>query len=328
MGAGDDIKAFFVDNIWATILIAVGVVLIIVVLVWYCIRRRRRRGYVSLESSGSTSVQTFLMTETMRKTRDETQAELLNCQYYLRSHPEFELETPLGPIGSRVNKGWFAVTHHGQRKLLYTLPRSTRCCFPFDAPTERTLREMFHILHHPYVLPIHHVGFISGQDMAVVVLPFAMKGSLKDVIHHSNPLQVWDRKYTRLRPPLPLKQIALIGRQVLEVKHTWTPRPRKRRVSRETSFSTSSVTATPRKAAPAASTASTQQATPSRPPQQQQPQQQQAQQPQPQQRPQQQQVQKQQRPASSEGRGALLSSIRQGKSLRKAKTNDRSAPRV
>eukprot|EP00043_Microstomoeca_roanoka_P009784 m.93206 g.93206 ORF g.93206 m.93206 type:complete len:483 (-) comp14690_c1_seq8:186-1634(-) len=214
MTAWDDIKHFFEDNIWAAILIAVGVLLIIIILVWYCIRRSRRSGYISLESNHS--VQSFLMTESIRKTRIESESELLNCQYYLRSHPEFALESPLGPIGSRKNKGWFSVLHNGERKILYTLPRSEKCCFPFDTATQKMLQDMFYVFHHPYILPIEHVGFIPNQAAAIVILPFATKGSLKDLLHKSNPLDEWDSKYYRRRSGLPTKKIALMGRQILE----------------------------------------------------------------------------------------------------------------
>eukprot|EP00055_Hartaetosiga_balthica_P015220 m.88439 g.88439 ORF g.88439 m.88439 type:complete len:483 (+) comp8809_c0_seq1:154-1602(+) len=208
------LEDFWSTYVWATILIALVIVVIVIVIVMYCLRKRRRRGYEELR--GSSEVDTFLMMSSVHSRSIVSESALLNCQYYLRSHPEYDLVKQLPEIGSRVRRSWFTVAHNGIPRLMFLTEKSKSCCFSLDSTIEKTLQNLMHVIDHPYVLPIEYVGLSSTMNLVVMVQPLSKKGSLKDLLYKVQPLQSWDDKYSKRRNGLGESKAIVLGRQILE----------------------------------------------------------------------------------------------------------------
>ncbi|GBP49531.1 Slowpoke-binding protein [Eumeta japonica] len=177
----------------------------------------------------------------------EVSAAVAICTEYLRLTSRYELITPLNAVGSRPNKHWFAVHDNSIKtdRLLTLMPLTSAC--PLE-PGERSRclsMELFRALHHPYIYPVLDLDLRAGH--AIVVLPYNVHGSLKDLLyklldlipdadfrHHSARLKyhqhhfdgwhsitsTWSeeyhRKYCGSGGGLPAWQVARFGRQILE----------------------------------------------------------------------------------------------------------------
>lgn len=108
---------------------------------------------------------------------------------------------------------------------------------PSECP-KGVLMELLGSLQHPYIYPVLDLGFLyaNSTNYACLVMPFNLRGSLKDLIYkvkpHSNIFQLfikyfivsskaqwnesWNRKYTRKSTCLPISQVQRLGRQILE----------------------------------------------------------------------------------------------------------------
>ncbi|XP_058834770.1 PX domain-containing protein kinase-like protein isoform X2 [Topomyia yanbarensis] len=71
-------------------------------------------------------------------------------------------------------------------------------------------------LQHPYIVPIEYIA--SNDNGALVIRKFYKQGSLKDVLCAASPCNPFLSKYgsPKGRAPLPLKELALYARQILE----------------------------------------------------------------------------------------------------------------
>uniref|UniRef100_A0A2M4ALR0 PX domain-containing protein kinase-like protein n=1 Tax=Anopheles triannulatus TaxID=58253 RepID=A0A2M4ALR0_9DIPT len=71
-------------------------------------------------------------------------------------------------------------------------------------------------VQHPYIVPIEHIA--SNDSGALVIRKFYKQGSLKDVLCSASPCNPFLSKYgsPKGRAPLPLKELALYARQILE----------------------------------------------------------------------------------------------------------------
>ncbi|XP_055606278.1 PX domain-containing protein kinase-like protein [Uranotaenia lowii] len=74
----------------------------------------------------------------------------------------------------------------------------------------------FGSVQHPYIVPIEHIA--SNDTGALVIRKFYKQGSLKDVLCAASPCNPFLSKYgsPKGRAPLPLKELALYARQILE----------------------------------------------------------------------------------------------------------------
>lgn len=74
----------------------------------------------------------------------------------------------------------------------------------------------FGSVQHPYIVPIEYIS--SNDNGALVIRKFYKQGSLKDVLCAASPCNPFLSKYgsPKGRAPLPLKELALYARQILE----------------------------------------------------------------------------------------------------------------
>lgn len=71
-------------------------------------------------------------------------------------------------------------------------------------------------IQHPYIMPLAYVA--SNDSGALIIRKFNKSGSLKDILCGSSPMNPFLSKYgnPKGRHPLPLKEVALYARQILE----------------------------------------------------------------------------------------------------------------
>lgn len=78
--------------------------------------------------------------------------------------------------------------------------------------------KMLTTIQHPFIMPIEYVA--SNDSGALFIRNFYTKGSLKDVLYGTSPKNPFLQKYGnpigRGRGPMPIKEIAIYGRQILE----------------------------------------------------------------------------------------------------------------
>lgn len=84
---------------------------------------------------------------------------------------------------------------------------------------DREIHNVFKCLasiQHPYIVPIEFVG--TSDSGAMIIRRFHGRGTLKDVLCGSAPKNAFLSKYgnPKGRAPLPIKDVALYGRQILE----------------------------------------------------------------------------------------------------------------
>lgn len=74
----------------------------------------------------------------------------------------------------------------------------------------------FGSVQHPYIAPIEYIA--SNDNGALVIRKFYKQGSLKDVLCAASPCNPFLSKYgsPKGRAPLPLKELAMYARQILE----------------------------------------------------------------------------------------------------------------
>ncbi|XP_052894651.1 PX domain-containing protein kinase-like protein isoform X2 [Anopheles moucheti] len=85
-----------------------------------------------------------------------------------------------------------------------------------DEKDIHTVLKNFGGVQHPYIVPIEHIA--SNDSGALVIRKFYKQGSLKDVLCSASPCNPFLSKYgsPKGRTPLPLKDLALYARQILE----------------------------------------------------------------------------------------------------------------
>lgn len=85
-----------------------------------------------------------------------------------------------------------------------------------DEKEIHSILKMLLTIQHPFIMPIEYVA--SNDSGALVIRNFYMKGSLKDLLYGTSPKNLFMQKYgnPRSRGPMPIKEIAIYGRQILE----------------------------------------------------------------------------------------------------------------
>uniref|UniRef100_A0A1B0D5J5 PX domain-containing protein kinase-like protein n=1 Tax=Phlebotomus papatasi TaxID=29031 RepID=A0A1B0D5J5_PHLPP len=179
---------------------------------------------------------------------------LQNASLCLRADGQYALGQSLGPIGWRLRKHYFRVTMKvpggrsspGQAKHLVksvsqsharTGPQSSTVGngstseavqdlilawteygpdkYVDDREIHAALKNLSGI-QHPYIQPLDYVT--SNDNGALVIRKFISHGSLKDQLCTVQPVNPFLTKYgnPKNRSPLPLRDVALYGRQILE----------------------------------------------------------------------------------------------------------------
>ncbi|XP_037039855.1 uncharacterized protein LOC119076930 isoform X3 [Bradysia coprophila] len=150
---------------------------------------------------------------------------LCACQEWLKTlNGRYEIMAHLDDIGSRNNKNWFLLNDTTVRtdRLMTLLPIPPDCVALEELPPSEcpkgVLMELLGSLQHPYVYPVLDLGFLyaNSTNYACLVMPFNLRGSLKDLIYKAQWNESWNRKYTRKSTCLPLSQVQRLGRQILE----------------------------------------------------------------------------------------------------------------
>lgn len=87
-----------------------------------------------------------------------------------------------------------------------------------DEKEIHNILKMLTTIHHPFIMPIEYVA--SNDSGALFIRNFYSKGSLKDLLYGTSPKNPFLQKYGnpmgRGRGPMPIKDIAIHGRQILE----------------------------------------------------------------------------------------------------------------
>lgn len=179
---------------------------------------------------------------------------LQNASMCLRSEGQYALGTSLGSIGWRLRKHYFKVfqkqnsknspsqssssKHHLVKTSSQTQPGggvggttnggdttvqeyllSWTEYGPDKYIDEKEIHNVFKNLggiQHPYIQPLEFV--VTNDNGALVIRKFNKQGTLKDILCGSQPLNPFLSKYgnPKGRAPLPLKEVAMYGRQILE----------------------------------------------------------------------------------------------------------------
>ena len=69
---------------------------------------------------------------------------------------------------------------------------------------------------HPFVLPPGELTYFRRKNKMMVSRDYGSRGSLRDFIHRSSPTDPYHDKYARRGQALGERQIAILGRQILE----------------------------------------------------------------------------------------------------------------
>eukprot|EP00045_Choanoeca_perplexa_P004180 m.36004 g.36004 ORF g.36004 m.36004 type:complete len:482 (-) comp12438_c0_seq1:176-1621(-) len=207
-------QEFLEDNIWVPIVAGIAILLLLVIAIWTCCSWKRRRGYQRIGNA----VGNQLHMEKYNRQTAHNEAASMNCQYYLRAHPNYSLWQHLPQIGSRVGKSWFAIRKTGdQDQIMSLVTKSSRCVFPFTSVAKRHVSSLIAALQHPYLLPITEMDFLQQQSVLLLMEPLSAKGSLRDEIYKTNPIHEYTSKYAgKGGRGLPVRRIAMIGRQIIE----------------------------------------------------------------------------------------------------------------
>ncbi|XP_065900886.1 probable inactive serine/threonine-protein kinase slob2 [Dysidea avara] len=218
-----DVKDYFDENVWLPITVGVGgfaiiFIVIVVIIVAICrYRNANRREYIPIQ--GDMGV--FEAMELQRQTQKDGEKEsaLYNCRFYLRASPRYSMVNALPDIGSRLERSWFAVKQDNpplaDHMMMTMTPQHLKCSINLSTD-KKTLNQLFFSLQHPFVHPIIEVDYMTDKSVVVMISPISARGSMKDFIYRTRPLINWSAKYNGRGTPLPSKQTALFGRQILE----------------------------------------------------------------------------------------------------------------
>lgn len=198
---------------------AVGVIVTVVIILvsWFCYKRCTRYDYTPLYEDLSLPVKLRRERETQRNSvREEA---LINCQFYLRSHSGRYTYSGYFPnMGTRQEKHWFLVRKvRSSKDLIMTVwKKSPNCPVPFDVATQKTLKELFRAISHPYIWPVLDLDLWEEQNLVISVQTYKRSGSLKDHIYGVSPNGYVEDKYGLHGRSLPINQLKLYGLQVLQ----------------------------------------------------------------------------------------------------------------
>ncbi|KAH9508048.1 hypothetical protein Btru_052700 [Bulinus truncatus] len=217
------------DHIYVPVLGVIALVIGLVFIVYLLCRKRiclnccnisarlRSRDYVykRLEHEAQLVEQMNMERETRQSiVRD---AVYMNCQYYLRSHPNYKTVKQLNELGSRIDKHWFIVVdvRANQERMLSCVPYNSKMSVPFTKATCKTMKDLFTLLQHPHILQVLDFDFAVEQNLVFVVQPIAIQGSLKDLIYQCRYTESWYNKYSHKHKGLSLENIQVYGKQIL-----------------------------------------------------------------------------------------------------------------
>ncbi|XP_071081924.1 slowpoke-binding protein-like [Haliotis cracherodii] len=215
-----DILPWLDEHLYVPILGGLALVAIIAVIVWCCVRKCRNRYKFPYQRIGEYDV---ALSEKMEREKQQKitavrDSAFMSCQFYLRSHPQYDNVQQLKDLGSRIDKHWFRVRDSRLKvdRVLTTIPSNLKMVLPFTPATSKVLKDLFSLLQHPYVFAISELNFSVEQMCIITVQPISMRGSLKDVIYQRKFTESWYEKYSQRNRGLSLQQIQLYGRQILE----------------------------------------------------------------------------------------------------------------
>lgn len=114
------------------------------------------------------------------------------CQDWLqKSQGRYEIMVHLDDIGCRPNKNWFLLNDTTVRtdRLMSLVQLPADCVALEEMPPSEcpkgVLMELLASLQHPYIYPVLDLGifFTNQTPYACLVMPFNVRGSLKDLIY-------------------------------------------------------------------------------------------------------------------------------------------------
>lgn len=213
--------SFLKEYYWVIIIVVVVLLGLTAIAAWMLrhFRKKTRYEYSALEEEAQ--IQDRLELERKYQKSALKGVGMINCQSYLRGSTRYVLVSQLNDIGSRIDKHWFLVrdaTTKTERLMTMTPVVFKTCPFKASSNSPRILAELFLTLQHPYVYPVLDFDYktLSDEPFSVVFMPFSEKGSLKDLLYHSNCQDDWTEKYRYHGEGLQINQIQRLGRQILE----------------------------------------------------------------------------------------------------------------
>ena len=160
------------------------------------------------------------------RAEQEENTALMNAMFFLRGHPEYELDHPLRRIGSRRGKHFYLLNARPDgadgraveaAAVLELVPQGPDCAVSVAGEAVvfgHMFRAMGHA--HPNVETALLAEVIPATNVLAVVRPWHKHGSLRDFLHQSDPQHQFRHKYSGGRTPMTAKNIAKYGRDVLE----------------------------------------------------------------------------------------------------------------
>eukprot|EP00698_Gefionella_okellyi_P005439 TRINITY_DN14984_c0_g1_i1.p1 TRINITY_DN14984_c0_g1~~TRINITY_DN14984_c0_g1_i1.p1 ORF type:complete len:553 (-),score=90.31 TRINITY_DN14984_c0_g1_i1:48-1706(-) len=151
--------------------------------------------------------------------QNKLEEEMLNCHFFLRNVPLYQLQQPLLEIGSRgpPDKSFFLMRDQSRAEVIFEMININAAVVPMNTSTaQRVTTQVLKAMDHPFILPTKEVHFLEGKPKTIIVRDFCSKGSLRDQIYHENPKTPWGAKYRKAGSALSKAKIAKIGRQLLE----------------------------------------------------------------------------------------------------------------
>lgn len=125
----------------------------------------------------------------------------------------------LPELGSRLQKHWFRGSHRDSTEIIITEAPLTRHC---QLTLSRAILDTINtqllpsLRQHPYIHPLHEIAYMGPQGKIVAVQSLVTQGSLRDYIFKGNPMLDWSKKYVSDTLGLPVHQVVIFGRQILE----------------------------------------------------------------------------------------------------------------
>jgi serine/threonine protein kinase len=145
---------------------------------------------------------------------------ILTAQFYVRAYPSYQYDKPVPGMGRSFEKYYIIIHDTGSKAecLLVVLPTENS---PWQLSSE-TQKSYFNntllALKHPNVLPVLAVDSMKEKGMIALVRSLSQKGSLRDYIYKTKPLNSHDKKYLAgtKKQVIDTKLFSKWGKQILE----------------------------------------------------------------------------------------------------------------
>jgi len=232
--AFDDMLKFLEGHIWVAVIAGMVFSLLFMIIIWRCCcKKKNQNTYTVIQGPGGdkrlnpNQVAGYGTNEASNRDVEKAlnerggsgdrQAALMRCRYWIRENQQFKILKHLDAIGHNESKDWFVVKPAKDVDQMMVMIEPTRSSLiPLTSDMQHIWNGLITLLQHPYIMPIKTFSMLQEQNQLIVLHDLCVKGSVKDLIHNTNPITSFDHKYSQRARPLALKKIAVIGKHVLQ----------------------------------------------------------------------------------------------------------------